>query len=633
MKYSLADIKEITGGEIHGVKSETILNHIFFDTRKIAIARQSLFICFSGFKRDGHDFINAAVDKGISHFIVEKIPDSVLLDTAQFLKVDSSLVALQQLARFHRNKFDIPVIGITGSNGKTIVKEWLYTILSDVMTVVKSPMSYNSQIGVALSILLIDETHELAIIEAAIADKGDMQSLSDMICCTHGIFTNIGDAHQGGFDSIGQKVSEKSKLFKRASTIIFSDEYEKISNSLSHFPTQTLSSWSNQSGKSSFVVTQKTVSQKKTITINESHEFITALQEPNAIENLTHCIIASLNFGLSAEQIQSGIDKLQKLNLRLEFKDGSHQNTIIDDSYSFDLISFESALASLRNHANNREKIVIQSDISHAQDKPAIYKTIAELLQSHQVATVYHVGQDAKLLEKNLASEMTLHAFADTQSLIKAVQDKPIKQAVVLVKGARIFQFETIVKALTKQRHQTELDVNLTALRHNLNVLSKHLNPQTKILSIIKANAYGTGSVMLARTLESVGVDYLAVAYTDEGIELREQGIKLPILVLNPELHHFDELYNYQLEPEIYSIDQLLQLCDYQEIKSQLPIHLKFDTGMNRLGFHIDDIDEVIRIVNENKLQVKAIMSHLAAADDPQKMIGLNVKSEIMNQS
>ncbi len=619
MNYSINDIQKITGGEIQGAESRVVLKHIFFDTRKIAIARQGLFICFSGFKRDGHDFIQSAIDKGISHFIVEKLPEVALLKTAQFLLVDSSLAALQQLATHHRKRFDIPIIGITGSNGKTIVKEWLYTILSEVMTVVKSPMSYNSQIGVALSLLQINDSHDAAIIEAAVADVGDMKSLSEMIDCTHGIFTNIGDAHQAGFESLDQKVEEKALLFQHADTVIFSSDHQEIKHRLSTFSFETDSSWSTQNSPSSFKITIDSATGRRTIHIDNSYAFYTKLQEPYALENLNHCIIASLKFGLTTEQIQSGINKLQKLSLRLELKEGSYQNTIIDDSYSFDLISFESALASLRNHANQKEKVVIQSDIPHSHDNENVYQTIAALLHSHGVSQVYHVGQDANRLRKELDPSIQLHRFADTNSLLESIQQSPIKHSAILVKGARVFHFETIVKALTKQRQQTELEVNLSALRHNLNVFSKHLKPATKILSIIKANAYGTGSVVLARFLESIGIDYLAVAYTDEGIELREQGINLPILVLNPELHHFDDLHRYRLEPEIYSLEQLLQLCEYTAIKSELPIHLKFDTGMNRLGFHLDELEQVTAIITEHKLQVKAIMSHLAAADDPSK--------------
>ena len=619
MNYSLADIQKITGGEIQGIESKVNLSHIFFDTRKIAIARQGLFICFSGFKRDGHDFIESAIDKGITHFIIEKRPADALLNKAQYLLVDSSLSALQRLAAHHRQLFDIPVIGITGSNGKTIVKEWLYTILSEVLTVVKSPMSYNSQIGVALSLLQINSSHDAAIIEAAVANAGDMKSLSDMIRCTHGIFTNIGDAHQAGFESLEQKVKEKAMLFQNAKTVVFNKEHQKIAASLGSQTFEINSSWSSQHDDAAFTITTHATTGKRTLRIDDTYDFTTKFQEPYALENLSHCIITSLRFGLSAEQIQSGIDKLQKLTLRLELKEGSYQNTIIDDSYSFDLISFESALASLRNHANQREKIVIQSDIPHSHVNGTGYQTIAALLHSHGVSQVYHVGQDAERLSNELDSSIRLHRFADPTTLLKAIQQNPIKQAAILVKGARVFRFETIVKALTKQRQQTELEVNLSALRHNLNVFSKHLRPETKILSIIKANAYGTGSVVLARFLEGIGIDYVAVAYTDEGIELREAGINLPILVLNPELHHFDDLHVYGLEPEIYSMEQLLQLCEYTAIKSQLPIHLKFDTGMNRLGFHVDELDEVLAIVNNHKLHVIAFMSHLAAADDPNK--------------
>lgn len=619
MKYSLNDIQSITGGVLIGADSNMELVHIFFDTRKIAIARQGLFICFSGFKRDGHDFIQQAIDKGISHFIVEKVPEEFSNAEVQFLKVPSSLKALQTLATFHRSRFEIPVIGITGSNGKTIVKEWLYTILSETMNVVRSPMSYNSQLGVALSLLEISQEHDIAIIEAAISESGEMELLSEMIKCNLGIFTNIGDAHQGGFDSIEEKINEKQKLFQDHCKIIHCRDHDQIDVTLAGRDPSRMGRWSTSTLDATYKVSIDAQTAASKISINQKYHFITRIQEQYALENLIHCIVLSLESGLSVTDIQTGIDKLTKMDLRLEIKEGSFQNTIIDDSYSFDLISFESALTVLSNHANIRDKVLIVSDIPHKVDREEVYKTVAELIQSHNINRILHVGKDQKILAGLLSQTCQLDTFPDVDKLLKDLQDKPIKQAAILVKGARKFHFEKIVSTLTRQRHQTELEVNLTALRHNLNVFSQHLAAETKILCVIKANAYGTGSVMLARFLESVGVDYLAVAYTDEGIELRQNGINLPIIVLNPELHHFEELFEYKLEPEIYSLEQLRQICEYQSIKSELPLHIKIDTGMNRLGFQTDEIDELMALIDHEKLLVHGLMSHLAAADDPSK--------------
>lgn len=635
MRYNLQDIKEIVGGSISGKESGTELDHIFFDTRKIAIARKGLFICFSGFKRDGHDFIIDAIQKGVTHFIVEKLPDSDLVNLAQYLVVPSSLKALQKLAEYHRLKFNIPVVAITGSNGKTIVKEWLYTILSETKEVVRSPMSYNSQIGVALSVLQMSEDHDVAIIEAAIARSGDMATLDKIIRCDIGVFTNIGDAHQAGFTSIEQKIEEKLRLFDYAKTIIYRSDQVLIDTQIKQkYDPEYLISWSNHNSESSYLIDIDFTRKMSSITI-EGYRYLSHLTSMHALENLIHCILTALKLDLNPDVIQSGIDKLQKVNLRLELKEGSHQNTIIDDSYSFDLISFESALSVLSKHSNQKNKVLIISDIPQKGDRSTAYQTISKLISKQGIETVYHVGKDDNLLKTHLDKKINLKTHSTTTGLINELEQSSPKQSIILVKGARSFLFEDIVSTLTKQRHLTELEVNLTALRHNLNVFSQHLKPETKILSIIKANAYGTGSKTLGTFLESVGVDYLAVAYTDEGIELREHGIQMPILILNPE-QDFKELYRFKLEPEIYSLEQIRYLCEYDEIKSDLGIHIKIDTGMNRLGFQEEEIPELLSIIENHELNVKAIMSHLAAADDSSKDSNTNIQLEryerIVNQ-
>lgn len=643
MRYSLEDIHKIVGGSIRGRHSKLELDHIFFDTRKIAIARKGLFICFSGFKRDGHNFIIDAIQKGVKHFIVEKFPEEEFLAHAQYLQVPSSLDALQTLAGYHRSRYNYPVIGITGSNGKTIVKEWLYTILSEAREVVKSPMSYNSQIGVALSLLQMSDEQDVALIEAAVAKVGDMDSLHKMIQCDIGIFTNIGDAHQAGFESIKDKIQEKSILFKTAKSIVYRADAELIDSQLKTFESKDLINWSSSQAQAEQPSVESTdlevaynvkteYSSKLTQLLVGDHQFYSRFQEPHAIENLIHCIVTALSLDIDPEQIQTGINKLQKVDLRLELKEGSFQNTIIDDSYSFDLISFESALSVLSNHSNQKNKVLIISDIPQKGDSSTAYQTISELITKQGVDNVYHVGKDGSVLGDKLGKAISLQTFASTPELISTLEQSPPKQSIILVKGARSFLFEDIVTTLTKQRHLTELEVNLTALRHNLNIFSQHLNPETKILSIIKANAYGTGSTTLATFLESVGVDYLAVAYTDEGIELREHGIQMPILILNPELEHFKELHRYSLEPEIYSLEQLRYLCEHSDIKSEIAIHIKIDTGMNRLGFQEEDIEESLSLIEDHRLHVKAIMSHLAAADDSSKDSNTNTQLELYSK-
>lgn len=625
MNYSFTQIQDICGGELSGPNANGVIESIYFDTRKIGIAGGAVFICFKGQKRDGHDFIQEAYRKGIRNFIVEdiaKIP--IVKNGAQdsvrpsVLKVKSAISCLQQLATHHRAKFDIPIIGITGSNGKTIVKEWLATILSERFSVVKSPMSYNSQIGVALSLLQLDASHDVAIIEAAVAEQGDMSTLAAMIKPTHGIFTNIGDAHQTGFTDRTHKIVEKSQLFTEAKSIVYCTDHSEIESTLSKKNGSQIN-WSSKNKTSSHHTIELTISSSgSTAIIDNGHAYRTRLTEAHSLENLMHCIIMCEHLDQAPEQIQQGINKISKQAQRLQLLSGSNQSIIIDDSYSFDLISLQTALNSMKNHAASRKKVLVISDIpSHSADA---YAKLASLCKLFAIDELYHVGEDRQLIEKAINSnDLKLHSYSSTDELKTYLKSDQIQQSIILVKGARAFEFESIVSFLTRQTHDSTLEVNLGALRQNLNVLSKQLNPSTKILSIIKANAYGTGSTIIGNFLESVGVDYLGVAYTDEGIELRTSGVQLPILVLNPESHLFDKLIEYNLEPEIYSLNQVKELVLLGDRAKRLGLHLKVDTGMNRLGFQESELDELIHIVKDNNLTITGIMSHLAASDDKDK--------------
>ncbi len=617
MNYSFEEIRDICGGELTGPNAKVSMESIYFDTRKIGIAGGTVFICFRGQKRDGHDFILEAYRKGIRHFIVENM-SNIPAENCTVLQVDSSIECLQKLATHHRTTFHIPIIGITGSNGKTIVKEWLSTILSESFSVVKSPMSYNSQIGVALSLLQLDDSHDIAIIEAAIAEEGDMSTLENMIKPTHGIFTNIGDAHQSGFRDRKQKIVEKSQLYTNATSIVYCADHHVLETELNN-KNGTQIHWSTNKETNSYHTIQLTISTSDTTALfDDNRAYTTRMTEAHSIENLMHCIVMCLQLNQAPEQIQRGINKLSKQSQRLQLLSGNHQSTIIDDSYSFDLISLQTALNSMKNHAASQKKVLIISDIpNHATEA---YTTLASLNQLFAIDELYHVGEDKQLIAKaHNDVDLHLQSFNSTDDLKNHLRSNPIQQSIVLVKGARAFEFETIVSFLTRQTHDSTLEVNLGALRQNLNVLSKQLNPSTKILSIIKANAYGTGSTIIGNFLESVGVDYLGVAYTDEGIELRTSGVQLPILVLNPESHLFEKLIEYDLEPEIYSLNQLRELVLLGDRAKQLGLHVKVDTGMNRLGFQESELDELIDIIKENKLKITGIMSHLAASDDKDK--------------
>ena len=619
MHYSLEEIKQICSGTLVGNHGSTKLDIIYFDTRKIGIAGNSLFISFKGPKRDGHDFIEQAYSKGIRHFIVEdltNVPEQGD-DSPTVLKVESSLACLQTLAKHHRSTIDIPIVGITGSNGKTIVKEWLYTILAEKYSVFRSPMSFNSQIGVALSVLHIDQSHQLAIIEAAVAEEGDMTSLASIIKPSHAIFTNIGDAHQTGFSDKQTKIREKSLLFDGVQYGVYSSDHIGIHQQLTN-KSFAHHNWSTKKESAKHSISTAAHARGTSIQFDNEDQFSCAFTESHSLENLTHCIAMSLALGLSKEEIQQGITKLNKQSHRLQLLSGNNQSIVIDDSYSFDLISLQTALNTLKNHAAQRLKLLIISDIPN--QSTTAYETLASLCKLFDIDKLLHVGKDKKMIEAALEDNVAmLNSFGTTEELLGFLQTNQSSQAIILVKGARVFKFESVVSFLTRQTHDCTLEVHLGALRQNLNVLSRKLKPTTKILSIIKANAYGTGSAIIGGFLESAGVDYLGVAYTDEGIELRESGVQLPILVLNPEAHLFEQLILHKLEPEIYSLDQIKQLVLLGERATLLQLHLKIDTGMNRLGFQESELTELIDIIKKAKLTVKGIMSHFAASDDEDK--------------
>ena len=618
MTYSLAQIQKITGGIVCGSDLQTAISQIYFDTRKIAIPRNGLFICFVGHKRDGHDFIEVALRKGINHFIVER---DIAGEGINYLKVDSTLHALQSLAVYHRSQIDIPVVGITGSNGKTIVKEWLYTILTASRHVMRSPMSYNSQIGVALSVLRIEEVHEMAIIEAAIERAGEMPSLQRMIKCQYGIFTNIGGAHEAGFRNREEKIKEKLTLFKSSESIIYCADHHEIASAMTQQRRPTVS-WSHYPGIADYFIQTQHHHRTTQIAVRHhdaTHRLQTKITDDKSLENLIHCLVFALEHRMDIVDIQRGVDKIKKLSLRLELKEGAQGNIIIDDSYSFDIISLESALSFLHDHAKGRSKVLIISDIPQVKNKREAYKLLTDLIHVHQIQHIIHIGMDAHLLKSTLDPSIYCITFDSVADCMTYLLRSPIKQSAVLVKGAREYQFDRLSRRLSRKLHQAELEVNLSAIRQNLNVMTRHLDPKTKLLCVIKADAYGTGSLTIGHYLESIGVDYLAVAYTDEGIELRQSGVTLPILVLNPEVDQFKEIHAHQLEPEIYSIEQLKALCASGVPLSDIGIHIKLDTGMNRLGFQPDDLKELIRLLTTYKIEVRSIMSHLAASDDATK--------------
>ncbi len=600
---------------------------ILTDSRKLMTPSITLFFALRGLSNDGHHYIQPLYEKGVRNFVIsDKRFATKAFEKANFIVVEDTLKALQKLAMAHRRRFSYPVIGITGSNGKTVVKEWLYELLSKDYHIVRSPKSYNSQIGVPLSVWQMDKTHQIAIFEAGISEPGAMDTLQEIIQPTMGIFTNLGHAHDANFRNEAQKTQEKFKLFRDTSTLIYSKDYPSIPQVLAqpeYRGKKEIIAWAQH--QTADIKVQEIKKQgsylRITTAINGNTEYIEIPFFSAAdVENAMHCwmVMRTLNYPITV--IRERMRHLHPVEMRLELNEGIHHCTIVNDSYSLDMDSLKIALDFLNQNFPRKRKVIILSDIVQSgRPDRELYQEVAQLIQDKGVDKVIAIGDAISHFSTLFADNTTF--FPKTETFIRDFSFSDLNDDVVLVKGARIFGFERINQILQKKDHETVLQVNMEAIVHNLNTYRERLNPGVKIMAMVKAFSYGSGSVEIASLLQNQRVDYLAVAFTDEGIELRESGITLPILVLNPEQESFHALLDYQLEPEIYSfssLERLLKAVDEKgNIKANNPvaIHLKIDTGMHRLGFLPQDIPQLICQLKEHpQVVVRSIFSHLAAS-------------------
>jgi Alr-MurF fusion protein len=599
------------------IKNETdFINNVSIDSRSLQNNKNTLFFALIGPNHNAHLYISDLIEIGVSFFVVSYVPDEVK-NKAQFIIVENTLTALQEFAVYYRSLFHFPVIGITGSNGKTIVKEWLNFLLSPDYNVIRSPKSYNSQVGVPLSILGINENHNLGIFEAGISTVNEMVHLQQIVQPTIGVLTNIGSAHDEGFVDISQKIKEKIKLFKNVEVLILNKN--KTIETFLDKNTKTFT-WSTQD-RSADVFFQKKSSEQYSdlnITYNQlCFKVRIPFTDEASIENTVHCILVMLHFNYSQETIQERISDLYPVEMRLKVKNGNYNCTLIDDSYSSDFQSLKIALDYLESQKQHKKRTLIISDIFQSGlDNDELYSTVSQLIISHKINRVFCIGETiAKYKQKflNVISYSTTHDF------IQSFDSIDFSNETILIKGSRHFEFEKIVSLLEEKTHETVLEINLNAISHNLNFYKAKLNSRTKLMVMVKAYGYGSGSFEIAKLLAHHKVDYLGVAFADEGIELRKSGITLPIMVLNPEMTTFQSIVQYNLEPEIYSIKGLkafLKLAQEKHLK-KYPIHLKINTGMNRLGFDIENIFELISIIkNSTVIEIKSILSHLAESDN-----------------
>lgn len=616
LNFNITHIISNCKGVFHGNSTDFDASHISIDSRSLQNGNNTLFFAIKGQNHDAHLYLEELIAKGVRYFVVEYIPEH-LYDKANFIIVENTLVALHKVAIAYRNKFDFPFVGITGSNGKTIVKEWLNFLLSPNHLIVRNPKSYNSQVGVPLSILGIEGNYDLGIFEAGISLPNEMLQLEQIIQPKYGILTNIGAAHEEGFANREAKIKEKIRLFENCSDV-FLEQNQAIEDLL---PKETKKhTWSFTDENAKIFVTQKHTNGTTELTFKtkeNTFSLISPFSEANAIENIITCVNFMLFLGEDIPFIQKRVTELYPVELRLQAKKGINNCLIVDDSYSLDYQSLKIALDFLEQQKLHDKKTIILSDIfSGGIPTAQLYSDIKSILSKHKINRIITIGET---IGKQLTDLPNVIPFATTQEFLQQFNTQSFQNETILVKGARGFNFHEIVVVLEEKNHETILEINLDAISHNLNFYKSKLKPETKMMVMVKAFGYGNGGYEITKVLEHQKVAYLGVAFADEGIELRKAGITTPIMVLNPENSSFRAMIAYNLEPEIYSITGLeafLKITQHQNI-SNYPIHIKLDTGMHRLGFEPHQISELcVLLKNNNFVKVKSVFSHLAGSDD-----------------
>jgi alanine racemase len=625
LKLSSSDIAQIVNGKLVG-PGDLVVSEIGTDTRQLSITEGILFFALRGKNHDGHNFIDSLFKKGIKVFVVDRInvkPEKY--PGAAFIITDDTLVALQLLARFKRKSFTSPVIAVSGSAGKTVVKEWLADIMGLTTSVVRSPKSYNSQVGVPLSILKLDDKYKLGIFEAGISFPGEMEKLQRIIDPDIGVITNIGDAHRENFRDNRQKAEEKLKLFVNSSLIIYCSDYELIREAIltnEILRSKNLVDWSIENTAARIFVKKIPVSTQMTgieMTFNGStRRFEVPFSDRASVENAITVAAVCLAVGIGDEIISKGIASLVSVAMRMEMKSGINNCQLIEDYYNSDPGSLGMALEYLKSQDGRDSTLILSDFVQSGREEKDLYGEVAVLIKKTGIKKFIGIGN---ALSRNSALfDDGARFYYSTDEFVNDFNNSSFRNEIILLKGARIYEFEKIGKLLELQIHQTVLEVNLDAISHNLNEFRRHLNPGTKIMAMVKAFAYGAGPSEISALLEYHRVSYLGVAYADEGVELRNAGVTMPIMVMNPDPSASEVMINFSLEPEIYS---LLSLKHFVAVASRhgllnYPVHIKIDTGMHRLGFMPEDVDIMADYIkNQECVRVVSVFSHLAASDDP----------------
>ena len=624
MSYTIENIVNLLDVKRIG-NCESNVDWLLTDSRSLCFAEETLFFALKSKRNDGHKYIPDLYERGVRNFVVSDLPQNMDAYTdANFLQTDNPLKALQKLAEKHRAKFDIPVVGITGSNGKTVVKEWIYQLLSPDHIVTRSPRSYNSQIGVPLSVWLMNEKTEVAVFEAGISEMNEMEHLQSIIRPTIGILTNIGGAHQENFYSLNDKCMEKLTLFKDCDVVVYDGDNEMISSCVSKclFGAREIA-WSKvDNERPLYIESIKKGDTSTTIRyryLGMPNEYTIPFIDDASVENSLHSLAVALYMMVPAEEITRRMALLEPVAMRLEVKEGKNNCTLINDSYNSDLASLDIALNFMarRSEEMGRKRTLILSDLLETgQSSKFLYRQVADLVKTHGVDRIIGIGTE--ISEASSRFEVEKHFFHTTEEFLASDWLLNLRNEVVLIKGSRSFHFDLITERLELKVHETILEINLNALVDNLNHYRSKLKPDTKMVCMVKASAYGAGSYEIAKTLQDHRVDYLAVAVADEGSELRKAGITSSIIIMNPELTSFKTLFDYKLEPEVYNFHLLNELIKAAEKEgvNNFPIHIKLDTGMHRLGFEPSEVPELIRRLKRQSAVIpRSVFSHLVGSD------------------
>ena len=626
MTYYIDKVASLIGAHRYGNK-ETKVGFLLTDSRSLCFPEETLFFALRSERNDGHRYIAELYRRGVCNFVVDRLPEDIQnYPEANFLRVVNTRAALQRLAERHREEYDIPIVGITGSNGKTMVKEWLYQLLSPDMFVTRSPRSYNSQVGVPLSLWLLDEHTQVGVFEAGISQPGEMQTLHDIIQPTIAVLTNLGAAHQENFESMEAKCREKLILAHDSKAVVFNDDDGMVNRILDEkqYPGTRLS-WSTTNEKATyFVESIKKGDTQTTITLrhsNTSTSYTIPFIDDASIRNSITTYIVALHLGVKEETLATRMGGLEPVAMRLEVKEGRNGCTLINDSYNSDINSIDIALdfMSRRPDHRGRRRTLILSDISSMENATnTVFQEISSLATTRGVEKFIGIGKALCDHSEDIAIEEK-YFFSTVDAFIQSDVFHSLHDEVILLKGARRFGFDKITELLVQKVHETTLEVNLNALVKNLNWYRSFLKPTTKLVCMIKADGYGAGAVEIAKTLQDHRVDYLAVAVADEGATLRRNGITANIMVMNPEMTAFKTIFDYDLEPEIYSfrlLEAMIKAAEKEGVTDH-PVHIKLDTGMCRLGFNPkEDMPRLIdRLRHQNAVIPRSVFSHFVGSD------------------